>query len=71
MKKIETSVANTYIIPKIINNNFCSKKGLNQMPLIHFIFILLQGAQAVGMGQEAHKVPAAAELYNKANEILG
>ncbi|KAI3788005.1 hypothetical protein L2E82_00574 [Cichorium intybus] len=30
-----------------------------------------QGAQAVGMGQEAQKVPAAAELYNKANEILG
>ncbi|XP_076957260.1 uncharacterized protein LOC143632690 [Bidens hawaiensis] len=30
-----------------------------------------QGAQAVGMGQEALKVPAAAELYNKANEILG
>lgn len=35
-----------------------------------FIIILFQGAQAVGMGQEAHKVPAAAELYNKANEIL-
>ncbi|XP_071720263.1 uncharacterized protein [Rutidosis leptorrhynchoides] len=30
-----------------------------------------QGAQAVGMGQEAQKVPAAAELYAKANEILG
>ncbi|KAM0051160.1 putative Acyl transferase domain superfamily, Acyl transferase/acyl hydrolase/lysophospholipase [Helianthus debilis subsp. tardiflorus] len=30
-----------------------------------------QGAQAVGMGQEALKVPAAAELYNKANEVLG
>lgn len=30
-----------------------------------------QGAQAVGMGQEAQKVPAAAELYSKANEILG
>nr|XP_043611054.1 malonyl CoA-acyl carrier protein transacylase [Erigeron canadensis] len=30
-----------------------------------------QGAQTVGMGQEALKVPAAAELYNKANEILG
>ncbi|KAJ9543561.1 hypothetical protein OSB04_023268 [Centaurea solstitialis] len=30
-----------------------------------------QGAQAVGMGQEAQKVPAAAQLYNKANEILG
>ncbi|KAJ0792271.1 putative [Acyl-carrier-protein] S-malonyltransferase [Helianthus annuus] len=30
-----------------------------------------QGAQAVGMGREALKVPAAAELYNKANEVLG
>ncbi|RAL42327.1 hypothetical protein DM860_012110 [Cuscuta australis] len=30
-----------------------------------------QGAQAVGMGIEAHKVPAAAELYKRANEILG
>ncbi|XP_047949244.1 malonyl CoA-acyl carrier protein transacylase-like [Salvia hispanica] len=30
-----------------------------------------QGAQAVGMGLEAQKVPAAAELYKKANDILG
>ncbi|KAL8215173.1 hypothetical protein R6Q57_004622 [Mikania cordata] len=30
-----------------------------------------QGAQTVGMGHEALKVPAAAELYYKANEILG
>nr|WEW62062.1 phenolic glucoside malonyltransferase 1 [Calotropis procera] len=30
-----------------------------------------QGAQAVGMGAEAQKVPAAAELYKKAKEILG
>ncbi|XP_019167348.1 PREDICTED: uncharacterized protein LOC109163085 [Ipomoea nil] len=30
-----------------------------------------QGAQAVGMGTEAQKVPAAAELYKRANEILG
>lgn len=30
-----------------------------------------QGAQAVGMGAEAHTVPAAAALYAKANEILG
>lgn len=30
-----------------------------------------QGAQAVGMGKEAQAVPAAAELYNKANDILG
>ncbi|TKY47205.1 Malonyl-CoA-acyl carrier protein transacylase [Spatholobus suberectus] len=30
-----------------------------------------QGAQAVGMGKEAHNVPAAAVLFNKANDILG
>lgn len=30
-----------------------------------------QGAQAVGMGVEAQKVPAAAELFSKANDILG
>ncbi|XVF20376.1 hypothetical protein REPUB_Repub11eG0193000 [Reevesia pubescens] len=30
-----------------------------------------QGAQAVGMGKEAQTVPAAAELYKKAYDILG
>ncbi|KAL7081959.1 hypothetical protein ACP275_14G071000 [Erythranthe tilingii] len=30
-----------------------------------------QGAQTVGMGVEAQKVPAAAELYKRANDILG
>ncbi|KAF8052800.1 hypothetical protein N665_1504s0008 [Sinapis alba] len=30
-----------------------------------------QGAQAIGMGQEAQSVAAAADLYNKANHILG
>lgn len=30
-----------------------------------------QGAQSVGMGAEAQKVPAAAELYKRANEIMG
>ncbi|EXB78527.1 hypothetical protein L484_011151 [Morus notabilis] len=30
-----------------------------------------QGAQAVGMGKEAQNLPAAAELYKKANDILG
>ncbi|XVF46182.1 hypothetical protein PTKIN_Ptkin03bG0006500 [Pterospermum kingtungense] len=30
-----------------------------------------QGAQAVGMGKEAQSVPAAAELYKKANDLLG
>ncbi|KAM7259787.1 hypothetical protein ACFE04_015528 [Oxalis oulophora] len=30
-----------------------------------------QGAQAVGMGKEAQGLPAAAELYKKANDILG
>lgn len=32
---------------------------------------MVQGAQAVGMGSEAHTIPAAAALYAKANEILG
>ncbi|ONK67882.1 uncharacterized protein A4U43_C05F4780 [Asparagus officinalis] len=30
-----------------------------------------QGAQTVGMGKEAQSVPAAAELFEKANDILG
>ncbi|XP_030447300.2 uncharacterized protein LOC115670224 isoform X1 [Syzygium oleosum] len=30
-----------------------------------------QGAQAVGMGKDSQSVPAAAELYKKANDILG
>ncbi|XP_011003254.1 PREDICTED: malonyl-CoA-acyl carrier protein transacylase, mitochondrial-like [Populus euphratica] len=30
-----------------------------------------QGAQAVGMGKEAHSVSAASELYKKATDILG
>ncbi|KAG0476997.1 hypothetical protein HPP92_013411 [Vanilla planifolia] len=30
-----------------------------------------QGAQTVGMGVEAHSVPAAASLFQKANDILG
>jgi hypothetical protein len=32
---------------------------------------MYQGAQAVGMGAEAQTVPAAAELFKKANDILG
>lgn len=30
-----------------------------------------QGAQAVGMGKDAHTIPAASALFAKANEILG
>ncbi|XP_035545865.1 malonyl CoA-acyl carrier protein transacylase-like [Juglans regia] len=30
-----------------------------------------QGAQAVGMGKDAQNLPAAADLYKKANDILG
>jgi hypothetical protein len=30
-----------------------------------------QGAQTVGMGAEAQSVPAAAKLFNQANDILG
>lgn len=32
---------------------------------------MCQGAQAVGMGVEAQTIPAAAELFKKANDILG
>ncbi|KAK8971542.1 hypothetical protein KSP40_PGU017857 [Platanthera guangdongensis] len=32
---------------------------------------ILQGAQALGMGAVAQRVPAAAELFHKANDILG
>ena len=30
-----------------------------------------QGAQAVGMGKESQSVPAAADLFKTANDILG
>jgi [acyl-carrier-protein] S-malonyltransferase len=36
-----------------------------------FAFFSFQGAQAVGMGKEAINVRAAAELFDKANDILG
>ena len=35
------------------------------------IFFSFQGAQAVGMGKEALNIRAAAELFDKANHILG
>lgn len=34
-------------------------------------FWSFKGAQAVGMGKEAQSVLAAANLYKKANDILG
>ncbi|PIA59564.1 hypothetical protein AQUCO_00400446v1 [Aquilegia coerulea] len=43
---------------------------LDYKPTTAFLFPG-QGAQAVGMGSEAQKVQAAADLYEKANEILG
>jgi malonyl CoA-acyl carrier protein transacylase len=36
-----------------------------------FFFFVFQGAQTVGMGAEAVNVPAAAKLFDKANDILG
>jgi [acyl-carrier-protein] S-malonyltransferase len=42
----------------------------NYKPSTAFLFPG-QGAQAVGMGKDAHTVPAAAALFAKANEILG
>lgn len=36
-----------------------------------YAFFSSQGAQAVGMGKEALNVRAAAELFDKANDILG
>ena len=36
-----------------------------------YAFFFSQGAQAVGMGKEALNVRAAAELFDKANDILG
>lgn len=47
-------------------------QGINVDPAyLYLYFAKLQGAQAVGMGSEAQSVPAAADLYKKANDILG
>jgi hypothetical protein len=39
--------------------------------VLYCFYKMSQGAQAVGMGKEAQNVPTAAELYKKANDILG
>ena len=39
---------------------------------LRYIYIYIyKGAQAIGMGQEAQSVAEAADLYTKANHILG
>lgn len=53
---------------------FCRKYVILQCTsyfFVFFLFLMSQGAQAVGMGKDAQNVPAAAELYKKANDILG
>lgn len=43
----------------------------NHIHITCICFRFLQGAQAIGMGKDAQDVPAAAELYRKAHDILG
>ena len=39
--------------------------------MIFWNIYIYKGAQAIGMGKEAQSVAAAADLYTKANHILG
>lgn len=48
----------------------CNLASLAQCGVLNYN-LNLQGAQAVGMGKDAQSVPTAAELYKKANDILG
>jgi hypothetical protein len=54
-----------------IRNTIASSNGGANNGVTFVSLLLLQGAQAVGMGKDVHTVPAAAALFAKANEILG
>jgi hypothetical protein len=49
----------------------CSSENTLFDDALLFYWFYSQGAQAVGMGKEAQNVPTAADLYMKANDILG
>lgn len=64
---------NAVIHSSVFQNFFCHKNIILWCASCFFVvlFLMSQGAQAVGMGKEAQNVPAAAELYKRANDILG
>ncbi|GMY12611.1 malonyl CoA-acyl carrier protein transacylase-like [Fagus crenata] len=56
--------ASKHLVQSALWFNFYSSRSTS-------VFLPKLGAQAVGMGKEAQNVPTAAELYKKANDILG
>ena len=72
--KLIPHVEHNALIHSSVFRNFFSQKNIILWCASCFfivLFLMSQGAQAVGMGKEAQNVPAAAELYKKANDILG